>query len=168
MSNMSLKEVKALPPAILLRFINQAKKHLKNDDTMKEIFAKYDEDIDIIDYIPTMFGNLDVSAKTNHGVVILSYKLLTSNFKDNYSYLVHEYQHWADQCLGTKPTASSEGDNYLDNKHEEKAFQQQVKYIADVDGDDEAEEYVDNLLEYHEVDEDDVKDKKDTLMSEVD
>lgn len=41
------------------------------------MFKEYDVDIEEIDYIPMKFGILDVSAKTDHGVIIYSWKLLT-------------------------------------------------------------------------------------------
>jgi len=152
----SIEIIKKLPIKTLNRIILKAKDFLKKDDTMKKIFEEYDEDVDIIDLIPTRFGDLDVSAKTDHGVVILNYKLLSSgDFFKNYSYLIHEYTHWAQQCLGEKPTKSSDEDNYLDNPYEREGFKNQIEYIADHFGDDEAEKYVDNLLDYH-----DVKDKK--------
>ena len=116
-----------------------------------------------------MFGNLDVSAKTDHGVVILNYKLLTDGdfFKD-YSYLIHEYTHWFQRCYGAKATKSSDDGSYLDNKFEQEGFQNQVEYIADQFGDGEAEQYVDDLLEHHEIDnKKEVEDKKEILMSKA-
>ena len=116
-----------------------------------------------------MFGNLDVSAKTEKGVIILSYKLLTDGdfFKD-YSYLVHEGRHFLDQCFGEKATQSSDDGEYLHNPYEQEAFSDQIKYIDEQFGENEAEKYVDNLLEHHEVD--DKKEKKEleeVLLSKV-
>ncbi|MEK6881013.1 MAG: hypothetical protein AABY22_15450, partial [Nanoarchaeota archaeon] len=127
------------------------------------------ESVDIIDYIPTMFGDLDVSAKTDHGIVILNYKLLCEgNFYENYSYLIHEYCHWFQQCYGTEPTQGSDDGEYLDNPHEKEGFQNQIEFISDEFGENEAEEYVDDLLSYHEVTNKKEKDKrKDELMAKV-
>jgi hypothetical protein len=165
----SLEKIKKLPYKSLYRMISKAKKFLKKDKTMIDIFKKYGEDVDIIDVIPTMFGDLDVSAKTDHGIVILNYKLLSDGdfFKD-YSYLIHEYTHWAQQCLGKKATKSSDDGEYLDNKYEQEGFQNQIQYISNHFGDDEAEKYVDHLLKYHEVDsKKEFKNKKETLMAKV-
>lgn len=165
---MSMKEILALDPRILLKIINKAKKKLKEDETMQSICKEYDVEIDEIDYIPTYFKKLDVSAKTDHGIVWLNYKLLLDGFDiKDWSYLVHEYSHYFQQTTGTKPTKSSNDGNYLDNPYEEKAFQNQVEYISDHFGDNEAEEYVDHLLEHHEVDNKEIDDKKETLMAKV-
>lgn len=92
---------KNMSPMFLLRIINKAKKALKKDKVMQDIFKKYDQDINIIDYIPTFFKKLDVSAKTDHGIVWINTKLIEDGFdKFDYSYLVHEYTHWLQQCLG--------------------------------------------------------------------
>lgn len=140
----------------LMRIINKAKNNLKKDKIMQEIFEKYGESVDIIDYIPTYFKDLDVSAKTDHGIVWINTKLISKGFdKFDYSYLIHEFTHWAQQCLGKNPTQSSNDGSYLHNKYEQEGFQNQIEYISEHLGKDEAEEYVEKLLEHH-----DVKDKK--------
>jgi hypothetical protein len=167
-TKMSMSQAKKLPYATLNRMIKKMRKFLKEDDTVKKMFKDYDVDIEEIDFIPIRFGNLDVSAKTDHGVIILNYKLLTDGdfFKD-FSYGVHEITHWLQQTTGTKPTQSSDEGSYLDNPYEEEGFQNQVSYISDNFGEDEAEKYVDELLEYHEFEGKKEKDKKEVLMSKV-
>lgn len=166
---LSLKSVKALPYASLNRMIKKLRAYLKTDEVVLKMFKEYEVDIAEIDFIPMKFGNLDVSAKTDHGVIIYSYKLLTDGdfFKD-FSYGVHEMTHWLQQTTGNKPTQSSDDGNYLDNPFEQEGFQNQVEYIADHFGEGEAEGYVDNLLEHHEVeDKKEKEDKKETLMAKV-
>lgn len=164
---LSLKEVKNIPITTLSKMINKAKSFLKKDETMQKIFKDYGEDVDIIDYIPTKFGELDVSAKTDHGVVIINYKLLTDGdfFKD-YSYLVHEYTHWAQQCLGESATKGADDGEYLENKYEQEGFQNQIEYISNHFGEDEAEKYVDHLLDYHDVKDKKKKDKLEAILLE--
>lgn len=162
-----LKEIKKLPYKALNRMISKAKKFLKKDKTMKNIFKEYGYDVNIIDYIPTYFDDLDVSAKTDHGIVTLNYKLLCDGdfFKD-YSYLIHEYTHWAQQCLGGEPTKSSDDGNYLHNSYEQEGFQNQIEYISNHFGNDEAEKYVDHLLDYHDVKKKKEKDKLEAIFLE--
>ena len=158
---------KNMSTKFLMRIINKAKEHLKNDNTMKDIFKEYGEDIDIINYIPTYFKDLDVSAKTDHGIVWLNIKLLDEGFdKFDYSYLVHEYTHWAQQCLGKKATKSSDSGSYLDNKYEQEGFQNQIEYISNHFGEDEAESYVENLLKHHNVKDKNKKDKLEAILLE--
>lgn len=167
-SKVTLKEIKSLPPATLLRIINKAKKIIKKDKTWEKICQEYDVETDIVDYIPTYFKNLDVSAKTDHGIVYLNYRLLLDglSLKDT-SYLIHEYTHYLQQTTGKEATQSSDDGSYLDNPYEEEGFQNQISYIADHFGEDEAEEYVDELLEYHEFEGKKEKEKKEVLMSKI-
>lgn len=162
-----LSVVKKLPYKTLMRMINKAKDFLKKDGVMQEAFKEYDVDIEEIDYIPTYFKELDVSAKTEHGVVWLSYKLLCDgDFFEDYSYLIHEYVHFLQQTTGTKPTTSYDDENYLDNIFEQEGFSKQVEFIANQSGEDEAEEYVDDLLDYHEIEDDKEKDKLEAIFLE--
>jgi len=164
-----LSQVKKLPYKSLNRMIKKMREYLKQNEVVRKMFKDYDVDISEIDFIPMMFGNLDVSAKTDHGVIIFNYRLLCDGdfFKD-FSYGVHEMTHWLQQTTGTKATRSSDDGSYLDNPYEQEGFQNQVEYIADQFGEDEAEQYVDDLLEHHEVeDKKEVKDKKETLMAKV-
>lgn len=147
-----IEEIKKIPQALLKRLINRAKHHLKNDEVMIRIFKEYNEPVDIIDLIPTAFADLDVSAKTDHGAVYLNYELLCDGdfFKD-YQYLIHEYTHWAQQCLGERPTKSADDGEYLLNPFEQEGFRNQMEYVSKEEGEDTAEEYVDDLIVHHEV-----------------
>jgi len=156
-----LEIIKKLPIKSLMRLINYAKHKIKNDEVWIKICQEYNESPDIIDLIPTCFGDLEVSAKTDHGVVILNYQLLCDgDFTDDHSYLIHEYRHWFQQTHADKPTQSADDGEYLQNPFEQEAFQDQVEFIANHKGKEEAENYVKDLLEHHEVTN---KKKKDEL-----
>jgi len=162
-----LSVVKKFPYKTLNRLIKKLREFLKQDPVVRDMFKQYDVDIKEIDYIPMMFGNIDVSAKTDHGVIIYNYKLLTDGdfFKD-FSYGTHEITHWLQQTTGDEPTRSSDDGEYLENPFEQDAFQNQVEYIAEHFGDGEAEEYVDNLLDHHEVDDDNKRDELEAVLTE--
>lgn len=165
----TLQEVKSKSPKALLNLINRAKKELKRDPIMQKAFKDHGVDIDFVDLIPVKFGDLDVSATTSHGVVTLNYKLLLDGdfFKD-YGYLIHEFVHVLQQCFGKKPTRGADDGEYLDNPAEQEGFQYQIKYIDNEFGSDQAEDYVDQLLDHHEVDgSGEREEKKDALMSKV-
>ena len=154
-----LSVVRKLPYKSLNRLIKKMREHLKKDEVMQKVFKEYDVDIAEIDYIPMMFGNLDVSAKTDHCVIIFNYKLLCDgDWTKDFSYGIHEVTHWLQQSTGKKATKSSDDGDYLHNPHEQEGFSNQIEYIAKEHGKDEAEEYVDDLLEHHEID--DKKEKK--------
>lgn len=148
-----LSQVKKLPYKSLNRMIKKMREYLKKSEVVQAMFKEYGVEIEEIDYIPMMFGNLEVSAKTDHGIIIYNYRLLTDGdfFKD-FSYGVHEMTHWLQQTTGNKATKSSDDGNYLDNPYEREGFTNQVEYIADQFGKGEAEKYVDDLLDHHEVD----------------
>jgi len=166
---LSLEEVKAIPFKTLNRMIEKLKEFLKTDETTLKMFEEYEIDIEEIDYIPMMFGELDVSAKTDHGIIIFNYALLMDgDFFQDFSYGVHEITHWLQQTAGDKATRSSDEGSYLDNPYEIEGFQNQIEYIANQSGEDEAEEYVDNLLDHHDIDsKKEIKDKKDKLMAKI-
>jgi len=164
----SLETIKKVKPEILLKLINKAKEHLKTDEVMQRICKEYDQSVDMIDLIPTTFKDLDVSAKTDHGVVYLNYKLLEDgDFLKDYSYLIHEYSHFFQQCFMSKPTKGADDGEYLDNPYEIEGFVNQIEYIANELGEDEAHDYVDDLLDHHDIDDKEKDDKKETLMARV-
>ncbi len=169
MAQIPLEEVKKIPHNLLLRLINKAKNYLKQDPTMQRICEENGVKVDFIDLIPTCFADLDVSARTDHGVVYLNYKLLCDgDFYKDLSYLPHEYTHYFQQCFGDKPTQGSDDGDYLSNKFEQEAFQNQVEFTAKEFGEEEAERYVNHLLEHHEItDKKEHKQKKDELMALV-
>lgn len=159
---------KKIPPITLLRAIKKAKNFLKTDPTMLNMFKEYGVDISEIDIIPTYFKNLSVSAKTDHGIVYLNYSLLEDGLSiKDLSYLIHEYCHWLQQCCGEKPTKSANDGDYLHNKFEQEGFANQVEYLANRLGDEEAEDYVDNLLEHHDKDGKEKKELKKIIMEKV-
>lgn len=148
--------------------IDKARKHLKNDETWQKVCQEWGESPDIIDLMPIRFGNIDVSAKTDHGVITLNWRLLCDgNFTKDYSYLIHEGTHWLQQTCSDKPTKGADDGDYLSNPHEQEGFQTQVEYIANTEGDDKAEAYVDDLLEHHDKTGPKAEKLKDVLMEKV-
>ena len=148
-----MSQVRKLPYRTLNRLLKRMREVLKKDEVVKKMFKEFEVDIEEIDYIPMKFGKLDVSAKTDHGILIFNWKLLCdADFLEDYSYGVHEITHWLQQTTGTKPTQSADDGSYLDNPYEREGFANQIEYIAKNQGEDEAEAYVDDLLDHHEID----------------
>jgi hypothetical protein len=164
----SLDEVRKIPPKILLKLIERAKKYLKTNDVFKDMCKEYNVDTGIIEIIPMKFGDIEVSARTEKGIITLNYKLLCDgDFIKDYGYAVHEIQHWLDQCYGKKPTPGADEGDYLHNPAEIKGFQAQIEYIDDEFGDQEAENYVDHLLDHHDKKGKDRNELKEVLMEKV-
>ena len=149
-----------------LLLIQQAKNYLKKDPTMLEMCQEHNVDINDIDLIPVKFDHIDVSAITEHGIVILNYKLLENDeFMNNIHYLVHEFKHYWDQS--EKPTRSANDGPYLANKDELNAFQPQIKFISDHEGKEKAEQYVEQVLDHHDEHGKERAETKDVLMEKV-
>lgn len=165
----SIEEVKKIAPEVLFQLIERMRKKLKKDEVVKRIFDDYNLDINEIDFIPMAFSDLDVSAKTDHGIIYFNYSLLCDGdfFKD-YMYAVHEMTHFAQQTTGDGPTQGADDGDYLDNEFEQEGFQNQLEYMADEFGPEEAEDYVDDLLEHHEINgKKEKKEKKEVLLAKV-
>ena len=146
-----------------MKLIDKAKSEIKKTVQIKQLCKDYNMPLETIDYIPTMFKTLNVSARTEKGIVYLSYKLLNDDFHKNYGYLIHEYTHFFQQCFNSKPTTSKEEENYLENPFEQEAFKNQIEYIEDEFGNKESKKYIEHLLDYHEVEEEDKQDIRSEL-----
>lgn len=163
-----MSQVRKLPYRTLNRLLKKMRDHLKKDEVVQKMFKEYDVDLEEIDYIPMKFGKLDVSAKTDHAIIIFSWKLLCDgDFLKDYSYGVHEITHWLQQTTGTKPTQSADDGDYLHNRFEQEGFANQVEYIAKNEGESDAEEYVDELLEHHDKDGKEKDELKAVLLEKV-
>lgn len=89
-------------------------------------------------------------------------------YDDISHYVVHEVTHWFQQTTGNKPTPGSTSDSYLDNPVEQEGFRNQTKYIADTKGEEEAEKYIEKVLDHHSndaKDKDKREDRKDKLLA---
>lgn len=146
--------------------IDKIRKKIKKHPVVKKMFDEHDVDISEIDLLPMCFADLDVSARTDHGIIYFNIKLLEDGFDDDDHYAVHEITHVLQQTTGNKPTQGSADGDYLDNKYEVEGFQNQVEYMADVKDKDTAEKYVEQVLDHHSVDEG-REDKKEELMDAV-
>lgn len=161
----SIEQIKQIPPNKLLKIISKVVQKLKTSQTMIDKFKEYDVSIDEIELIPICFADLDVSARTEHGIIYLNYSLLSDgDFEGDDHYLAHEIDHYLQQTTGNGPTQGSTDDTYLDNEFEQEGFQTQTKYLSETKGDDAAEEYMDKVLDHHEVEGKERKEKRKELL----
>jgi len=134
----------------LLELIDKVRQRIKKSDTVKGMFEEAGVDINLIDYIPMTFADLDVSARTDHGIIYFNYSLLNDDdFESDDHYMVHEIMHVLQQCFGDGPTQSASDGNYLDNKFEQEGFRAQTEYLSEEYGEGVANQYVDKVLDYH-------------------
>ena len=98
------------------------------------------------------FKPLSVSARTEKGCIYFSDALLQDGFEDDDHYMVHEIVHHFQQCFGDAPTKGSmDSEEYLDNKFEQEGFKAQTKYLSETRDNNAAKEYVEQVLNHHEV-----------------
>lgn len=152
-------------PAELLSKIEEAKIALKEDSTYKEMCKEFKADPDIINLIPVRFGEIDTSAKTIKGIIILNKKLLKDdNFRNNFHYLLHEISHYL-QSL-SHPTKGATDGEYLDNEDEIEAFTYQIEYMDEQFGDEEVDKYMEHLLNHHDIEDKEEREEKKEELSE--
>jgi len=147
-----------------LKILQESKDRIKSSKTIKKMFKEEGIPLSIIDVVPMCFCDLEVSARTEHGIIYFN-KKLRNNSKEIDHYMVHEITHIIQQCFSKGPTEGSTNETYLDNPYEQEGFQNQTKFISEVKGDDAAEEYIDKVLDHHDVPDSEKEDKKDALMS---
>lgn len=150
-----------------VELLAKVNRELKKNHIAKSICKEYGFDIDIIDGIPFEFvDDLEASAKTVDSAIQLNSNLIDEEFETIMRYAIHELVH-ALQHMKLKGLESLEEMEYLDRGDELEAFQYQVKYESEERGLDVAEEYVENLIEYHEVPLDERDEKKEELLEKT-
>lgn len=149
-------------------FIKEMKETVKKDPEMIAKFKEYGVPISEIDYIFVEFAPLDVSAKTKDMKVYLNEEMLSekSKVKDPTHYLIHEFVHFLQQKTGKNLSKHNTEDSYLDKPTELEAFKSQVDFKERTESPQSAEKYVENLLDHHEIDGKDRKEKKEELLEE--
>jgi predicted metal-dependent hydrolase len=124
--------------------------------------------LDDIDDVHVEFCDLDVSAKTKDKKIYLNKSMLAddSPVKDPTHYLVHELIHYLQQSTGKNMNKHRKDEEYLDKETEEEAFKAQVDFKKREESEEEAEEYVENLLDHHDMKGNDRKEKREELLDE--
>lgn len=151
----------------IIELLAEIKQEMKNNDIVAEICKEHGFNIDIIDGIPLEFvDDLEASAKTVDSRIQLNSELLNEDFEIIMRYAIHELVHSLQHMKseGIDPYAS---DEYLDRDDELEAFQFQIAYDAEERGENEAVDYVEDLIEYHEIPEEEQQDKKEELLKKV-
>ena len=148
----------------LRKLLDNVLDDIKDHPTVLKMFDEYNVDIEEIHLIPLCFDdNLDVSARTDHAIIYLRSSLIDTP-EEIAHYLVHEITHYLQQTTGDKPTKGADYGNYLDNDEEIEGFKNQTEYMSDTKGDDEAEKYIEQVLDYHDVDNGERKKRKKELL----
>lgn len=147
----------------------EIKQCLKIDPVALKIFQEHNKDISILEGIPIDFSDqIDVSAKTVNSRIILNKALLNEPFEIMMRYAIHELVH-ALQHLELQHEASDpyEDDEYLDRPDELEAFQYQIEFDNNNRSEEEVIEYVEDLVDYHDLNDDEKDEKKSELLQRI-
>lgn len=129
--------------------VKKLKQEVKQDKTLRDKFEEYNVPIDEVDGVAVVFEKLPVSAKTKDMKIYLNEDMLDPNSEiDPTEYLIHELVHYLQQRCG-ETEGHNATDDYLEKPTEEEAFKAQIDYKEESNGEEDAEEYVDGLLDYH-------------------
>jgi hypothetical protein len=135
-----------------LELLNSVKEKIKSNDVLINMFKKHGVNIDYLDLFPMAFSDsIDVSARTDHGVIYFNAKLLEKPDQLDH-YMIHELSHVAQQCFRNSATQGANDGDYLDNKFEQEGFRNQTEYLSETRSPEVAEEYIDKVLDHHDVD----------------
>jgi hypothetical protein len=148
-----------------VRLIKEIKDELRTRDVVKEVCKEYGFTTDIIDGVVIKFDDIETSAETVNGEMVLNNELIKEEFDVLMRYPVHElvhvFQHMRREGTGGDPY---EGVEYIDRPDEQEAFIAQIEDEKESRGEEAAEEYVDELLTYHKVPEQEKPEKKEILL----
>lgn len=146
--------------------IDSIKHLLKDNKIVQKMFSDFGVDIDELDNMPVEFAKIKPSAKTKNGKVILNEKLLEDgDFKDDIHYIVHEAKHWLQQKFSRDDKYKHDDSlDYLDLPAEIEAFTVQIAFMKDFYGDSYAKEYLEELLNFHQLEGKERNRKRDQLM----
>lgn len=146
-----------------LELLDKVKQKIKKSKTIQKMFKDENLSLDIIDLVPMCFSDLEVSARTQHGIIYFNKQLINKPEEIDH-YMVHELTHVLQQCFSDGPTQGSNDSNYLDNPYEQEGFQNQTKFLSETEGKETAEDYIDRVLDHHKVPKKEKEDKKDELL----
>ncbi len=134
------------------KFVNKVKDLVKKEQSYLDLCEEYEDDVDFIVGVSISYDDdLDVSAKTINGEILLNGKLFDKgDVVDNVRYVLHEITHCFQQLNNLVKKAPAE-DEYLDDKNEQEAFQYQIQYMGDHVSEEEVQEYLEHLLDYHDI-----------------
>ena len=147
------------------RRISKIKNIVKNEKKYIEKCKEYNKPIGFIDTIDVSFEPLDVSAKTINGKVYLNEKLYHRPIDDQIRYTIHELVHCLQQEAGL--VDSKKTDDYLDDENEQEAFNAQISYMCEHDSPEEVQNYIENLLDHHNIKGEERKEKAKELVKDI-
>ncbi len=135
------------------KLIEQIINLLKEHEQVCALFNRFEIDPEYIHQIGIEFAPMDVSAKANKAGIKVNRKFLEDgNIVDDLHYLVHELTHVLQFMTGrVDKLKDRKFTHYLDNPLELEAFREQIRFIKAYKNEREAQQYLKELLDFHEI-----------------
>lgn len=150
------------------KLINTIKGLLRKNPVVLSMFEEFKVPLDLIDQIEMDFKEMGVSAKTKDKKIYINSNFLKDgDLADELHYFVHEMCHYLQQFVrDVDHFQNLKRNSYLDKPTEIEAFQYQVQFIRNQYGEARAREYVDSLINFHDLSEEDAKEKRQKLLGD--
>jgi hypothetical protein len=161
------KKEKSLTLREIFKALSEIRAALLNDEIAMDICSEAGEDESILEAVPIYFEEMDVTAKTVSGKIMLNPALIGEPFIIMMRYVIHELVHVM-QHLDGKNRGEDDSGNYLDKETEEAAFKRQIEFDVEHRPKKDVDEYIGGLLEYHDFPEKDRAKKEEELKEFVD
>lgn len=150
------------------KMVAKLKDFLKADQTYRDLCEEYDHDESIIDGIPVVFtSEIDVTAKTVNAKVFINTSIIDDKFEIVARYLLHELTHCFQHMEKEGKKNKEKNKVYLNRPEEMEAFQYQIEFDARKRSGKKVNEYVNDLLSYHNIPKEKRPAKKEELMSKI-
>jgi hypothetical protein len=147
--------------------LSKIRKALLNDKVARKICKEKGMGEWFLTGVPIKFDKIKQSAKTVDSYIILNKSLMKKPFDIMMRYVIHELTHSIQHVQNfRKKDKKKDKKDYLDKDTEVEAFKYQVEFDAENRGQEKAEKYVDDLLDYHKIKGKDRTDKRDELLDE--
>ena len=147
-----------------IMLLSEVRATLINDKIAKDICKENNIEKDFLLGVPISFDKLDVSAKTIDGSIFLNEKLAKKDFDILMRYVIHELVHAIQHSDEKNKNKEDKAEDYLDRQSEIDAFVEQIKFDKKNRGKDAAEEYVEELLDHHNIKGDRREKKREELL----
>lgn len=152
-----------------IKTLTDIRNYIEKSDIAKSICMEYGQRDDILSGIPITFGaDFDAPAKTVNGHIILNESLKNKDMATILRYVMHEIVHVMQHMQLESSTDPYSDKQYLDRPDEVEAFQFQIEFDAKVNTKERAVQYAEDLVEYHEIPNNERQDKVDELIEKID
>lgn len=149
------------------RRIKSLKESVQAEESFLEKCKEYDKNPSFVNSVNVSFSkDIDVSAKTVNGEIFLNDRLFNKSWEEQMRYLIHELVHCMQQEDG-KVNGKTDKEDYLDDKNEQEAFTTQISYMCEHNNAEEIQEYIENLLDHHNIQGDERKEKAKKLVENL-